>query len=505
MSVSTGYSEEKFLPELARVVDDIGRYPLLVSNQLYAMSALASLVLTLDLSSSLASSHRYGLYAFNIHQHCKLDHSSFTALNLFPSSTTAPITSALSPSASSPSADLSIYSFLNRTKTPMGARLLSRFIRQPLLSTAEIGVRHDVVAFFCSHTSIRSHLRESSTCLRRCPDVEAILRKLQREKAKLLDVVRLYQVVIKVGVMREALQRELEGEASEAVVRRRYVEPLRACEREMEQFIAMCDRAIDMASSERTWWAEATMRGDFSPDLKALEGRKAALRQAMEAVRKEVEDDLGLQGKVGFDYVTCHLRITNKEENRARLSPPYHIVDSKKDGTRFTTPPLKQLATEYKAVVREYGERQQLYVNKLIDTTLTYGGVVERMSGLIAEMDVLVSFAHVATALEGFVRPVMREMGHGVIRLKASRHPLLENANVGLVGGSQAGKDEEEMTTLARSFIPNDVEMIQGQSHLQIITGPNMGGRFTPSHWPCVLLLSRRWAHRLPRFVCLCW
>ena len=299
------------------------------------------------------------------------------------------------------------------------------------------------------------------------------MRKLQREKAKLLDVVRLYQVVVKVGVMREALQGELEGDDS-AVVRTRYVDPLHACEVEMEQFVAMCDRAIDMDSSEKSWYAEASMRGDFSPDLKTLEGRKVSLRRKMEAIQKEVEEDLGLQGKVNFDFLTCHLRITNKEENRARLRPPYLIIDSKKDGTRFTTPPLKALATEYKAVVREYGERQQLYVQKLIETTLTYGGVVERMSGLIAELDVLVSFAHVATALHGFVRPVMREMGTGMLKMKASRHPLLESGNAGVVRGGKAGDDDEEMQPLSRSFIPNDVVMIQGTSHLQVITGPNM-------------------------------
>ena len=475
-SVSGAYNEERFTADLARVVDDVGRYPLLVSSQPFAMAALSSLLHTLSLPSSSFASHKYALYALNVHQHAKLDHSSFIALSLFPATTTAPFASASSSSSSSSAAssDLSLFSFLNHTKTPMGARLLSRFLRQPLLSLAEIGVRHELVSFFVSHTSIRAHLRESSACLRRCPDVESILRKLQREKAKLLDVVRLYQVVVKVGAMREALEADLAGDDS-AVARARYAAPLRECEVAMEQFVAMCDRAIDMDSSERAWYAEATMRGDFSPDLQALEQRRSALRESMAAIQRRVEEELKLPGKVGFDYLTCHLRITNKEEHRARLSHPYIVVDSKRDGTRFTTAELKALASEYKAVVREYSERQAVYVSKLIETTLTYAVVVERMSGLIAEMDVLVAFAHVAASLDGFVRPVMRELGSGVLKMKASRHPLLEGGNAGPV---RVGDDEEgNAAALSGAFIPNDVDMVQGRSHCQIITGPNMGGQ----------------------------
>ena len=483
--MTSGYKEDKLLADLAQVVDDVGRYTLMVSSQPYAMSALASLLHSVGLSSSMSSSsHKYSLYAFSVSEHVKLDQSSFTALNLFPASTLGPGSSSSSASsvASSASDDLSIFSFLNRTKTPMGARLLSRFIRQPLLSLRDIDLRHSLVSFFVSHTSVRSHLRDSSTCLRRCPDIESVLRKLQRQRGKtakrdrdrrLLDVVRLYQVVVKLGVMREALQGELTDDAS-AVVRTRYVTPLQDCESEMEQFVAMCDRAIDMELSEKTWYQECSMRGDFSPELKALEQRKSSLRRSMEAMHREVEEQLGLVGKIHLDFVSCLLRITNKEENRARLQPPYLIVDSKKDGTRFTTQPFKALATEYKAVVSEYSARQEMYVDKLVDTTLTYAPVVERMSGLIAELDVLVSFAHVAASLEGFIRPTMRELGSGVLRMKASRHPLLESGNAGLLGG---GGDEDSVVALSRSFIPNDVDMVQGVSHCQIITGPNMGGQ----------------------------
>lgn len=91
------------------------------------------------------------------------------------------------------------------------------------------------------------------------------------------------------------------------------------------------------------------------------------------------------------------------------------------------------------------------------------------MSGVIAELDVLVGFATVVSTMEGFVRPTMLERGSGIIRMTASRHPLVE---CGTVSG-------DDVRPNASSFIPNDVEMIHGQSHCQIITGPNAGGKST--------------------------
>ena len=471
-SMKGAYSEEKFLPDLARVVDDIQRYTLLVSSQPHAMAALASLTATLGLAAISAAQNRYQLLSLNLAQYCKLDHSAFTALNLFPLSNNA---QPALPSVGSPSTtnDMSLYSFLNKTRTAMGARLLSRYIRQPLLSVADIRQRHDVVDYFVQHPTLRSQLRDAPACLRRCPDGEQLLRRLQRDKAKLIDVVKLYQLVVKVGRTAEAVL-ELGQAAEHELVVRRYGAELRDCEREMEQFVCMCDRAVDMDSTERNWYSGATMRPDFAPQLKQLHVRRDQLRRKMEAIKADVEEALDLDGKVSLDYTTCHLRITNRDEHRQRLKAPYEVVDSKKDGTRFTLPALRLLGKEYKAVVALYGDMQRVYERKLIDTTLTYGPVVERMCGVIAELDVMLAFAHIAASVAGYVRPVMREAGSGVLRMERSRHPLLEQRVWGGIGSGASGEGGTSGVSMS-DFIPNDVQLVAGESHCQIITGPNSG------------------------------
>ena len=220
-------------------------------------------------------------------------------------------------------------------------------------------------------------------------------------------------------------------------------------------------------------YSGATMRAEFSPQLQQLSTRREQLRRRMEAIRVDVEQQLDLEGKVSLDYTSCHLRITNRDEHKARLSAPYQVVDSKKDGTRFTLPALRVLGSEYKTVVAMYGEMQRVYEHRLIETTLTYGVVVERLCAVIGELDVMLAFAHVAATVDGYVRPVMREAGSGVLRMERSRHPLLEQRVTG--GSDGVGGEGESNGALMGSFIPNDVEMVAGESHCQIITGPNSG------------------------------
>jgi DNA mismatch repair protein MSH2 len=127
----------------------------------------------------------------------------------------------------------------------------------------------------------------------------------------------------------------------------------------------------------------------------------------------------------------------------------------------FTTPQLERLADRYKAIDAEYQSQQQGLVSKAVETASTYLPVVEAASTVIAELDVLTSFATAAAlSPNGYVRPVLRPRGSGVLKLSAARHPCVE-----LMDGV--------------NFIANDYDLERGSSNYQIITGPNMGGKST--------------------------
>lgn len=106
------------------------------------------------------------------------------------------------------------------------------------------------------------------------------------------------------------------------------------------------------------------------------------------------------------------------------------------------------------------------------DVAATFLSIWERVGDLIAELDVLASFAHAATAAPTpYCRPKMLGAEAGELVLKQARHPCLE---------LQEGMD----------VIPNDCVMSRGESWFHIITGPNMGGKstFIRQVWPADIL-----------------
>ena len=160
--------------------------------------------------------------------------------------------------------------------------------------------------------------------------------------------------------------------------------------------------------------------------------------------------------------VHASLRITRKDNDAlAKHKGKYLIKETKKDGVRFTTTELEALSRKHKAVLEEYEERQSDLMRKAIDIMASYTPAMEELNELYAELDVLVSLAHVsANAPIPYVRPVMKPRGEGNIVLLDARHPCLEQLD-------------------SVDFIPNDVRIERGASMLHIITGPNMGGKST--------------------------
>ena len=98
---------------------------------------------------------------------------------------------------------------------------------------------------------------------------------------------------------------------------------------------------------------------------------------------------------------------------------------------------------------------------QVVSVAATFCPVWEGVRGVLAELDVLASFADVAaSAPSPYVRPVMLPRDGAELVLEACRHPCVE---------LQEGVD----------FVPNDCRMVRGESWFQLITGPNMGGKST--------------------------
>ena len=161
------------------------------------------------------------------------------------------------------------------------------------------------------------------------------------------------------------------------------------------------------------------------------------------------------------------LRVTRKDEKvvreNKRACKEVSFLQTKKEGVLFRDPKLTGLAEEYMAVQREYEAAQAEIAKQVVEMATTYTPVVQDCVTLLAELDVLLCFAHVSmTAPEPYVRPklVPPQDPRQRIVLRGCRHPCVERME-------------------GVGYIKNDVCLRRGAANLQVVTGPNMGGKST--------------------------
>lgn len=189
--------------DLTRLLrDDRATSMLPQADMKLAMSSAAALIKYLGILTDPSNYGQYRLYQHDLSQYMKLDASALKALNLMPGPRDG-------------AKNMSLYGLLNHCKTAIGSRLLAQWLKQPLMSRQEIEKRQQLVEAFVMDTQLRQTIQEDH--LKVVPDLYRLAKKFQRKVANLEDVVRAYQVALRLP--------ELVG-TFEGVMDEQYKDPL---------------------------------------------------------------------------------------------------------------------------------------------------------------------------------------------------------------------------------------------------------------------------------------
>ncbi|EJD43340.1 DNA mismatch repair protein [Auricularia subglabra TFB-10046 SS5] len=428
-----------------------------------AMQATAALTAYLALVSDDTNHGRYALRRHDLAQYMRLDASGVRALGLFP----APQDQTLGGQRGK---NTTLFGLLNKTRTGQGARLLARWLKQPLVNLHEIKKRQDLVEVFAEDGDARQTIQMEF--LKAMPDFHRIGKRFQKKVAGLQDVVRVYQAVQKLPPLIDNLE-EMQGKLTQHqsdLVQSFFVQPLKASLHTnnhtlLEKYGEMVETTIDLEELDRSP-NNYIIRSEHDEQLAKLATTIRRVRDGLDKEHAKAGRDLGLEldkklhleknDKYGYVFRVSKLDTKHIEGKRA-----YIQLATQKTGTFFRTQALADLATEFAEAAESYKAKQAQLVKEIVEVAASYTEVLLALDDVIATMDVILSFAHVAmTAPTAYVKPTVLEMGTGNVQLKEARHPCMEV--------------QDEI-----SFIPNDVEMIRGVSEFQIITGPNMGGKST--------------------------
>jgi DNA mismatch repair protein MSH2 len=251
----------------------------------------------------------------------------------------------------------------------------------------------------------------------------------------------------------------------------------------LQPFIHMVEQAVlvDETTSHEHVRMHYSIRPDLHPTLLEIDTARKAARQALDAEVASLQEAISansngaIQPKLAYsdtslNSVGFHLRLTKTELRQwhggAGIMPggaaAVKVLETRKDGFHFTSRKLEKLALTLQALTNDYNTASEQLLADVLATTATYTPVLDAFGALLAQLDVYSTLAHVAaSANDPWVRPIILPLGGSLIDMRAARHACMEVLS----------------TSASANFIPNDVHMERGKSHLQVITGPNMGGK----------------------------
>jgi DNA mismatch repair protein MutS len=344
-------------------------------------------------------------------------------------------------------AETTLLGVLDRTVTPMGARLLRRWLLAPLIDPAAINARLDAVAVLVADGRGRDRLREALDGVR---DVERLAGRAALGRATPRELGALRDSILRLPDARSALDGlEARGRAvllEEAADRLDLLQDLGD-----ELARALVDHPPAQAADGDA------IRPGYDRDLDDLKDARDGGKRYIAGLQARERERTGISSlKVGFNKVFgYYLEVTNP--HRDRVPPDYERRQTLAGAERFVTSELKAYEAKVLGAEERIAAREAELVAALRARVAEAIGRVQTTAGMLARLDVWSALAEVAHH-EGYVRPEVND--DFTVVLEGSRHPVVERM-------------------MAReAFIPNDVRL-DAAGRVIVLTGPNMAGKST--------------------------
>ncbi|MDD6129982.1 MAG: DNA mismatch repair protein MutS [Prevotellaceae bacterium] len=337
----------------------------------------------------------------------------------------------------------SLLGVIDKTVTPMGARMLHRWMLFPLKDVSRIAERHDVVGYFFRHPDFRQLVYEQ---LHQIGDLERIMAKASVGRITPRDIIQLRLALQAMVPIKQAC-----AQADDKILSR-VGEQLNPC-------AAIRDRiAREVRPDPPLMVAKGGVMADgVSEELDRLRRIAYQGKDYLLQIQQREIQATGIQSlKIGYNNVFgYYLEVRNTYKDQ--VPQEWVRKQTLANAERYITQELKEyeeqiMGAEDRILVLE----TQLY-NDLVTAVASYAPVIQVNASLLAQLDCLLSFA-ISAQENNYVQPVVDESG--VIDIVQGRHPVIEKQ---LPAGER--------------FVANDVYLDTEKQQIIIITGPNMAGK----------------------------
>ena len=363
-----------------------------------------------------------------------------------------------------------LFSTLDHCATPMGSRLLRRWLHHPLRDNTLIQQRQDVITSVLSATSSNDTLSATMLLdtlqekLRLFPDIERIATRVAlksvrpRELASLRDALaelpgldaplRLPQATARIDAIRHDIS--LDPRLTELLTRAVQAEPA-----QLIRDGGVIAQGYDTELDELRRLANDS--GEFLLELEARERQNTGITNL----------------RVEFNRVHgFYIEVSRGQADKVPVE--YRRRQTLKNVERYITPELKEWEDKILSAKERSLAREKWLFEELLEQLTAYAAPLSRCAAALAELDALTSLAWHARQ-NNWVAPTL--VDDAQIQITAGRHPVVEHT--------------------IEQFTPNDCEMHE-QRNMLLITGPNMGGKSTYMRQVALIVLLGRLGSFVP-------
>lgn len=337
----------------------------------------------------------------------------------------------------------SLLQVIDKTITPMGSRLLKRWMALPLKDIGPINERLNAVEFFLKHPETKENLEDH---LRQIGDLERLVSKVAVGRINPREMVQVKNALNAIAPIKQVCA------DSENETLNRFAEQLNNCslirDRIQKEVVADPPTAVNKGK---------VIAEGVSEELDDLRKIAYSGKDYLAQMQKRESEKNGISSlKVGFNNVFGYyieVRNTHKDKVPSDWIRKQTLVSAE----RYITEELKEYESKILGAEEKILTLETKLFNDLILALSEYISAIQLNSNILAKIDCLLSFATCAESY-GYFRPEVNDSTE--INIKEGRHPVIEH-----------------QLPIGESYIANDVRLDQDDQQIIIITGPNMAGK----------------------------
>lgn len=353
---------------------------------------------------------------------------------------------------------------LDFTISPMGARLIKKWILMPLVDKHKINERLDTVAYFLHQAEEATAIKQE---LKNIGDIERLISKVPSEKINPREVVQLKKALKAI----QPIKKILINSNIDALAK--FGEQLNPCSTLIEKL----DREIEPEAPVNLHKAP-TFKSGVNQKLDELRNIKGKGKDYLIEIQQRETENTGISSlKIGFNNVFGYyleVRHTHKDKVPQNWIRKQTLTAAE----RYITPELKEYEEKILGAEEKIEALETELFAQLITHLRDYIPAIQLNGQILANIDCLLNFAYIADR-NNYVRPEINESL--LIDIKNGRHPVIE-----------------AQLPIEESYVPNDVYLDNEEQQIIMITGPNMSGKSAVLRQTALIVLMAQMGSFVP-------